>query len=169
MDLDLGIDAGQQGGHRLLHIGHCAILVSLLRCLHALALLGIALALAGCGGDDDAVDQSPPGTQPASPPDASARLEPARCPAGAANCRSADGTIAYVEAVDPDGDGDAHFVLVSDESVTAPGLTVVDVRRGLRPRPLPGPGDRISAAGPVYRGSFGQRQIEADVVHVARD
>jgi hypothetical protein len=70
--------------------------------------------------------------------------------------------------VDPDGDGDAHFVLLSGESITGPGLTVVDVRRDLRPHPLPGPGDRISAAGPVYRGSHGQRQIEATEIHVTR-
>ena len=52
--------------------------------------------------------------------------------------------------------------------VTAPGITVVDVRRDLRPRPLPGPGDRLSAAGPVYTGSYGQRQIEAVEVFVQR-
>lgn len=84
------------------------------------------------------------------------------------SCRSATGRIVYVEAVDPDGDGDAHFVLLSDESVTAPGISVIDVARELRPRPLPEPGDLLSAAGPVYRGSFGQRQIEAIEVRVGR-
>jgi len=44
---------------------------------------------------------------------------------------------------------------------------VIDVRRDLRPHPLPAPGDRVSAAGPVHRGSYGQRQIEAVVVHAA--
>jgi hypothetical protein len=84
------------------------------------------------------------------------------------SCRSATGRIVYVEAVDPDGDGDAHFVLLSDESITAPGISVIDVARELRPRPLPEPGDLLSAAGPVYRGSFGQRQIEAIEVRVGR-
>jgi hypothetical protein len=93
--------------------------------------------------------------------------ERATCSAEAANCVSATGTILYVERVDPDGDGDAHFVLLDEGSVTAPGITVVDVAAGLRPRPLPGPGDTLGAAGPVLRGSFGQRQIEADVVSVA--
>jgi hypothetical protein len=74
----------------------------------------------------------------------------------------------YVERVDPDGDGDAHFVILSRASITGPGLTVVDVKRSLRPSPLPGPGDRLSAAGPVHRGSFGQRQIEAIEVHASR-
>jgi hypothetical protein len=69
--------------------------------------------------------------------------------------------------VDPDGDGDAHFVLASRQSVTLPGITVIDVEKNLRPHPLPGLGDRVSAAGPVYPGSYGQHQIQATEVHVA--
>jgi hypothetical protein len=84
------------------------------------------------------------------------------------NCTAARGTVIFVEAVDPDGDGDAHLVLTSSESVTAPGITAVDIKKSLRPRPLPGIGDRVSAAGPVYEGSHGQRQIEATVLRVAR-
>ena len=92
-----------------------------------------------------------------------------RCPVDAANCETATGTIVYVERVDPDGDGDAHFVLLDPNGgVTGPGITVVDVAAGLRPHPLPGPGAVLSAAGPVFRGSHGQRQIEADVVQVTR-
>jgi hypothetical protein len=94
-------------------------------------------------------------------------VEPAECPPDLAGCRSASGVVIYVERVDPDGDGDAHFVLESEEGITSEGLSVIDVRRDLRPDPLPGPGDRVSAAGPVYRGSYGQRQIEAVVVHAA--
>jgi hypothetical protein len=77
------------------------------------------------------------------------------------------GRILYVEAHDPDGDGDAHFVLASRDSVTAPGISVIDVERSLRPHPLPVPGTEVSAAGPVYPGSFGQRQIQAAEVNVA--
>ena len=95
-------------------------------------------------------------------------VEPAPCPPGAGNCRSASGVVLYVERVDPDGDGDAHFVLASRQSITAPGISVIDVKRSLRPSPLPGRGDRLSAAGPVYRGSYGQRQIEAVELNVAR-
>jgi hypothetical protein len=95
-------------------------------------------------------------------------LELATCPSGAGNCRSATGRVIYVERVDPDGDGDAHFVLASRQSITGPGISVIDVKRSLRPSPLPGRGDRMSAAGPVYRGSYGQRQIEAVELHVAR-
>jgi hypothetical protein len=76
--------------------------------------------------------------------------------------------VLYVERVDPDGDGDAHFVLASRQSVTGPGISVIDVKRSLRPSPLPARGDRLSAAGPVYRGSYGQRQIEAVELNVAR-
>ncbi len=81
---------------------------------------------------------------------------------------TAGGRIVFVERADPDGDGDAHFVLASRSGVTAPGITVVDVRRDLRPQPLPGPGDRLSAAGPVFTGSYGQSQIEATEVLVQR-
>jgi hypothetical protein len=95
-------------------------------------------------------------------------LERATCASDAANCRTASGRVLYVERVDPDGDGDAHFVLASRESITGPGISVIDVKRSLRPSPLPGRGDRLSAAGPVYRGSYGQRQIEAVELHVAR-
>jgi hypothetical protein len=45
----------------------------------------------------------------------------------------------------------------------------VDVAPRLRPRRDPGVGDRVAAAGPVYRGSYGQRQIEAVEVRFERD
>lgn len=92
---------------------------------------------------------------------------PAQCPPDLSGCRTVAGDILYVERVDPDGDGDAHFVLASREAITAPGISVVDVRKGLRPKPLPGPGERFSAAGRVQVGSYGQRQIEAVAVTVA--
>lgn len=134
-----------------------------------LPVLAAALLVAGCSsGSQQAGEPSP---EPARS-DAEARprtsLTRAHCPPGLSNCREATGRILYVERVDPDGDGDAHFVLLSPQSVTAPGLTVVDVKRSLRPSPLPGPGDRLSAAGPVYRGSYGQRQIEAIELHGER-
>jgi hypothetical protein len=138
-----------------------------------LAALAATLLVAGCssGSGEPAGERAPsPG------PKASAgRTEPgpaplpqAHCPPRLSNCREASGRILYVERVDPDGDGDAHFVLLSRQSVTAPGLTVVDVERSLRPSPLPRPGQRLSAAGPVYRGSYGQRQIQAIELHSAR-
>jgi hypothetical protein len=138
----------------------------------AVALCAAALFLGGCSDDSeepaqrDAPERAER-TRP-QPEPRTERLRRARCPADLANCRSASGRILYVERVDPDGDGDAHFVLNSRQSITLPGLSVIDVRRSLRPRPLPEPGDRISAAGPVYRGSYGQRQIEAIELHVAR-
>ena len=132
-----------------------------------LAAAALLLSPAGCGNDagEAPTVPEPVGSEP--PPPAS-EVEPARCPEGLAACTSASGTILYVERVDPDGDGDAHFVLASGESVTAPGITVVDVSADLRPHPLPGPGDRLSAAGTVRPGTYGQRQIEAVVVSVAR-
>ena len=65
---------------------------------------------------------------------------PAQCDRDAANCESATGRIIYVERVDPDGDGDAHFVLVGHDGITAPGLSVIDVERSMRRRSAPGPG-----------------------------
>ena len=82
-------------------------------------------------------------------------------------CRTATGRVLYVEAVDPDGDGDAHFVLAGGR-ITAPGISAIAVRRELRPRRLPEIGDWVSAAGVVWTGSHGQQQIEAEVLHVAR-
>ena len=141
-----------------------------------LAPLAAALLLAGCSSSSEPTPApAPSGDTPQASggtPQAAGQTAPpppplprAHCPPGLSNCREATGRILYVERVDPDGDGDAHFVLLSSESVTAPGLTVVDVKRSLRPSPLPGPGDRLSAAGPVYRGSHGQRQIEAIELH----
>ena len=130
--------------------------------------LAVALLAAGCGGEEEPAPPRDPAPAERPEPAREPRSPPARCPAGAGNCASAAGTILYVERVDPDGDGDAHFVLLDPRGITGPGITVVDVAVGLRPRPLPGPGDALSAAGPVHQGSYGQRQIEADVVHVAR-
>lgn len=136
---------------------------------------------AGCGGVEDAIDgkreasseeskaieRSAPRTQekpaPAKP---KLRVQPSHCPAGHPSCRSAAGEIIYVERVDPDGDGDAHFVIHDPQGITLRGITVIDVRKDLRPHPLPEAGDTISAAGPVQIGSYGQEQIHALEVHV---
>lgn len=129
------------------------------------AAASVIAVLSGCGGgdaQDNPAAPSPPRSSPSS-------LQHAHCPAGTANCRTASGRIVYIEAVDPDGDGDAHFVLVGSDSITGPGISVIDVERELRPHPLPGVGDQVSAAGPVYTGSYGQRQIQATELHVAGD
>ena len=85
---------------------------------------------------------------------------PIRCPDAVAGCEAVSGRIVLVERVDPDGDGDLH-VVVTDGHVTAPGLTAIDVRKGLRPARDPSIGERASAAGPVQTGSYGQSQIHA--------
>lgn len=108
---------------------------------------------------------SPSGTAPK--PKAGPTLPKSSCPAELINCVVASGRVIYVEKVDPDGDGDAHFVTASGEGVTGPGLTIFDVRTDLRPDPLPGIGDLVGGAGPVYRGHAGQKQIEVIEFHVA--
>ncbi|HEU5143343.1 MAG TPA: hypothetical protein VFU04_09330 [Solirubrobacterales bacterium] len=137
----------------------------------ALVALAVLAPLSGCGdkeqpasgqssgADDHSVRRSPSATDE--------RVTVSRCPPGLAPCRSVEGRIVYVERVDPDGDGDAHFVVADQQGITLPGLTVVDVRKGLRPDPLPGVGDLVSAAGPVQTGSYGQSQIHAIEFHVA--
>ena len=96
-------------------------------------------------------------------PTANAAATAPRCPPDAANCRAAQGRIIALERVDPDGDGDLH-VVIAGGSVTLPGITVLDVSRRLRPKRDPRIGDWAAGAGPVYRGSFGQRQIEVERV-----
>ena len=144
------------------------------------AVLALALFVCACSSGDEKArpsatresradgERREPRPQPRTRPQPRPRPAHARCPSGLANCSTASGRILYVERVDPDGDGDAHFVLLSRHGISAPGISVIDVKRSLRPSPLPGPGDRLSAAGPVYRGSYGQRQIEAIELHVAR-
>ncbi|HEY8502238.1 MAG TPA: hypothetical protein VIL21_06095, partial [Solirubrobacterales bacterium] len=117
--------------------------------------------LAGCGnGSEEAIST---GAAPAKPQKGTSKVPfrglaedgsaetvaPSHCPPGHLACRTTEGRIVYVERVDPDGDGDAHFVIADPQGITLPGLTAIDVRKGLRPKPLPGPGDLISAAGPV--------------------
>lgn len=135
------------------------------------AVCFLVLLLAGCGGGDDppppAAD-APTATATATPePERRATVRRAHCPADAENCAAVTGRVIYVEAVDPDGDGDAHYVLAGGQ-VTAPGLSVIDVERDLRPRRLPRPGELVSAAGPVFTGSYGQHQIEAVELHHQR-
>jgi hypothetical protein len=149
--------------------------------MRPLAILLLALlALAGCGGGGDEGSSGGRSTTPppkpagdSAGPHASARargaeaVAPSHCAPGHPACRETVGRIVYVERVDPDGDGDAHFVVLDPQGITLPGLTAIDVRMGLRPHPLPGPGDVVSAAGPVQTGSYGQHQIHALELHVA--
>jgi hypothetical protein len=127
----------------------------------------VLVAVAGCGGGDASPKAKPrpaasTATTPAPRPAAKKKTPPpprAACPPSTAGCVVATGRVVYVEKVDPDGDGDAHFVVFGGH-VTGPGMSVIDLPVNLRPHPLPGVGDTISAAGPVAVGSHGQRQVE---------
>ena len=147
----------------------------------AVALIAmLTIAVAACGSDapvqNAGIAQEAPRTarderssKAASPEPAAPRprVRRARCPVGVAGCVAVTGRVIYVEAVDPDGDGDAHYVLAGGD-VTAPGLTVIDVARERRPRRLPRRGDLVSAAGTIETGSHGQQQIAAAVLHHQR-
>jgi hypothetical protein len=133
----------------------------------------VLAATAGCGGEGNsaAPEARPKVIQRSAPSDRhkphAVSVAPSRCPPGLPSCRTTKGLITYVERVDPDGDGDAHFVIHDPQGITLPGLTAIDVREGLRPHPLPPVGSLISAAGPVQTGSYGQSQIHALELHVA--
>ena len=133
----------------------------------SILVLAAAIATTGCGERPGASAEAP--RRPA--PDASAQaprdrvsVRRAHCRDSVAGCAAVTGRVLYVEAVDRDGDGDAHYVLAGGD-VTAPGISVIDVERALRPRRLPRSGELVSAAGPVFTGSYGQRQIEAVELH----
>jgi hypothetical protein len=141
-----------------------------------LVAVAASMLLAACGrdgpraGTDSGNALRPPVSGPSvsGAGDRTTRMPPrARCPADVVGCRSVRGRVVYVERVDPDGDGDLH-VVVAAGNITLRGLTAVDVARELRPKRDPRAGDRVSAAGPVQRGSFGQSQIHALEFHVRR-
>jgi hypothetical protein len=143
-----------------------------------IALVLAAVAAAALAIDDRHTDAKPPKAARAATPTPTATATPrpaprarnvprAHCAADVAGCRTVRGRVFYVERVDPDGDGDLH-VVVAAGSVTAPGVTAVDVAVDLRPRRDPRIGDRVSAAGPVQTGSYGQSQIHALEFHVRR-
>jgi hypothetical protein len=73
--------------------------------------------------------------------------------------------VIALESVDPDGDGDLHLILLGG-SITAPGISVLDVNRDLRPKVDPKVGDWAAGAGPVYPGSHEQHQIQVTAVEV---
>jgi hypothetical protein len=136
--------------------------------------MGVVLLVmaSGCGGGGSTADretspQASGGSAAKNREPAGEVVMPSHCQPGLPSCRTAEGRIVYVERVDPDGDGDAHFVIADPQGITLPGLTAIDVRKGLRPHPLPGVGDLISAAGPVQTGSYGQDQIHALELRVA--
>ncbi len=126
----------------------------------------------GCGDDptlEGPVKPAPPERTEAQRPRPDLPEVPtARCPADAApGCRGVKGRVVFRELVDPDGDGDLHVVVAAGD-VTAPGLSTLDVSKDLRPRADPRIGDTVSGAGPVYPGSYGQRQIEVVEFHAER-
>lgn len=113
----------------------------------------------------------PGGTTPANdavaaPPRGWTATCPTRTPSPL-GCRGVRGRVLAIQSYDPDGDGDLHVIAVGGD-VTTPGVTVFDVRPSLRPDRDPVKGEYVTGAGPVFRGSLGQRQIQVDVFRVWR-
>jgi hypothetical protein len=139
----------------------------------ALAGVAILVSICGCGGNGSGTTNTAARPQAGDRSSLEGEEEPptelraAHCPPRLSGCRTTEGRIVYLERVDPDGDGDAHFVVRDPQGITLRGMTAIDVRKGLRPHPLPGLGDWISAAGPVQTGSYGQSQIHAIELNVA--
>ena len=94
----------------------------------------IAATVAGCGGGDSGT-AAPTGESP--PAVHRERVTASACPAGLPDCRTTRGRIAYVQGLDPDGDGDAHFVIVDAQGIT-PSRPDLD-RRPPRAAPAPAP------------------------------
>jgi hypothetical protein len=132
-----------------------AILLAGLVTMGAGAIVAVVLVDGPAGAREQAKEGPTTRPRPAPKPPS------VTCPAGVPSCRSVSGRVVYVESVDPDGDGDLHVVLAGDNGVTGPGVTAVDVPRTLRPGRDPAIGDPVAAAGPVERGSYGQRQVHA--------
>ena len=139
------------------------------RRLAVLAAGLLATGMAGCAvaNHDSDSEPKPQVISVSGPASGEEKVAPSRCAAGLSRCRSVEGRVVYAEAHDPDGDGEAHFVVLDSQGITLPGLTAIAVPPRLRPRPLPGPGDLISAAGQVQTGSHGEQEIKAVEVHVA--
>jgi len=76
-------------------------------------------------------------------------------------CREVTGRVLYVEAVDPDGDGDSHLVLVSRQSLTWPGVTIVVIRPPKRLASTPHLGTWVNAIGLPNTGSHGETTLNA--------
>jgi hypothetical protein len=138
-----------------------------------LTAVAAALLLIDSGGDPPA--EPARATPTPTPVEVRVRAKPepvrdvrrVRCPDDVPGCRAVRGTVVYVESVDPDGDGDLH-VVIDGSSITLPGMTAVDIAPELRPKRDPRVGDRVSAAGPVQVGSYGQDQVHALEFRVRR-
>jgi hypothetical protein len=128
-----------------------------------------AVVVAALPGEDRHAEPraAAPAETPTPTPTPARDVRRSRCPDDVPGCRAVRGTVLYVESVDPDGDGDLH-VVVEGGSITLPGMTAIDIAPELRPRRDPRIGDRVSAAGPVQTGSYGQSQIHALELHVRR-
>ena len=76
-------------------------------------------------------------------------------------CRSVTGRVVSAQRMDGDGDGDLHLVLMSHDSVSAPGVSIVKVRAENRPSRMPRFGQWVSAIGFPQYGASGLAEVDA--------
>ncbi|EHN09052.1 hypothetical protein PAI11_41170 [Patulibacter medicamentivorans] len=96
---------------------------------------------------------------------------PTPTPSPVYGCRAVRGRVVAIQSRDPDGDGDLHVIVreqLDEGGVTLPGISVLDVRASLRPKRDPRDGELVTGAGPVFRGSYRQKQVQVDVFRVWR-
>ena len=77
-------------------------------------------------------------------------------------CAAVSGRVVYVQAVDPDGDGDLHVALLSRQSLTYPGISVVKFQQRVRPAHPPAIGSWMTAVGERYTGTHDDHNVRVE-------
>jgi hypothetical protein len=75
-------------------------------------------------------------------------------------CARVRGRVVYVQRSDPDGDGDAHAVVVAGSRPVVVKFRSLAGGHGRPRRALPGLGQRIEVAGTVSGGQYGVRVVD---------
>jgi hypothetical protein len=80
------------------------------------------------------------------------------------NCAAVTGRVLHIQRHDPDGDGDIHLILISKDSLTGPGISLVKIPIDRRPDILPGRLQWVSVVGYTYYGQDGEKNL--DMLHL---
>jgi hypothetical protein len=80
-------------------------------------------------------------------------------------CHEVTGRVVVSENVDSDKDGDLHLVLLSKQSISGPGVSIIKVPREMRPAHVPGFGTWITAVGFTFQGQRGKQELQVRQMH----